>query len=152
MSSSDPDCDNPSGYDPGTVGYDSCNTDNGNTGPFGPGGGPNGSYCDLDVSNNVWVEGVVDISADPPKRGICMLDTMSEAQVANVLKRDPKARCDLPKVTSNQYLLDMLNRISLLSTKNLGDVEQRRFNTKPGGMPYYDQFGGRPPFKPGNSK
>lgn len=139
------------GPDPSKLGYDQCEPSP-NEGPYGPGAGPNGSYCDLDVENNVWVEGVVDLAANPPKRGICMLDTMQEHQVSYVLRHDPKARCDLPKVTSNPYLLALLGRVGLLSTGVRSDSEQRRHNTKQGSLPFYNQFGGKPPYKPGNSK
>jgi hypothetical protein len=131
---------------------DPCNPSSPDDGPWGPGNGPNGSYCDLNIEDNVWVEGVVDLSASPQKRGICMLDTMSRQQVAYVLQHDPRARCDLPKVTSNPQLLAYLDQVQLLPTGNHADAQQRRANSRPGGLPFYNQFGGRPPYKPGNSQ
>ena len=134
-------------FDPSKVGYDQCADDEGNTnnGPWGPGSGPNGSYCDLDIENNVWVEGVVDLSVNPPKRGICMLDTMTDTQVVYTIQHNPQSRCDLPKVTSNPALLELLNRVPLLSTQNPGDASQKRHNQK--GLAYYNVFRGRPPAK-----
>ena len=44
------------------------------------------TYCDGDRKNNVWVEGVQD---EDGNGGICMLDTMTEQQVAYVLQHDP---------------------------------------------------------------
>lgn len=121
-------------------------------GHFGFGDGPNGSYCDLDIENNVWVEGVVDLSANPPKRGICMLDSMTPAQVIYTLQRTPQARCDLPKVTSNPDLLTLLARVQLLPTGNAEDQAQSRLNANHETLPFYNVFRGNPPYKPGNSK
>lgn len=129
-----------------------CETGGEPIGHFGFGAGPNGSYCDLNIENNVWVEGVVDTTATPPKRGICMLDTMDQSQVVYVLRRTPQARCDLPKVTSNPELLELLSRVPLLPTGNASDLAQKQFNANPQTLPFYNTFKGRPPFKPGNSK
>jgi len=89
---------NSNGYDPNDVGYDQCADD------------PKSTCCDLDIEDNVWVEGVVDLSANPQKRGICMLDTMSEDQIIYTLRHDPRARCDLPKVTSCSEILELLKK------------------------------------------
>lgn len=99
------------------------------------------TYCDLDIENNVWVEGVVDIPAG--KRGICMLDTMSASQVIHVLQHDPRARRDLSRVTSSPDLLALLDRVSLLPTGNPADDAQRQDARR--GLPFYTQFAGRPP-------
>lgn len=97
--------------------------------------------CDLDVVDNVWVEGVVDLSKG--QRGICMLDTMSRKQVIYVLQHDPKAREDLPRVTSNADLLTLLSQVKLLPTGTAGDVLTRS-NVR-NGLPFYSQFAGKPP-------
>lgn len=101
------------------------------------------TFCDLDVENNVWVEGVVDLAKG--KRGICMLDTMTVDQVVYVLQRNPQARRDLPKVTSNRELRELATKVPLLSPDEPADVAQSRANRNPAGIPFYNQFGGRPP-------
>lgn len=131
------------GPTPEDVGYDGGDCQNPAT--VTPGGGTSDceqvNYCDLDITNNVWVEGVVDLSQN--KRGICMLNTMTREQVIYVLQRNPQARMDLPRVTSNQDLLTLLDQVPLLSTKNYGDIEQRKSARQ--GLPYYTLFRGRIP-------
>ncbi len=136
----------PLGPDPNEIGYDECIVDDETSGGSSNSGGtsaagPNGTCCDLDIENNVWVEGVVDVPAG--KRGICMLDTMSYEQVVQVLRHDPKAREDLPKVTSNQELLTLLATVPLLGQTTLNERLQSA-NTR-NGLPYYTVFRGQPP-------
>jgi hypothetical protein len=95
----------------------------------------------LNIENNVWVEGVVDIAAN--KRGICMLDTMTREQVVYVLQHDPKAREDLPKVTSNPVLLEMLDTVKILRTDTLDEHLQRA--SARNGLPFYNIFRGNAP-------
>lgn len=101
------------------------------------------TFCDLDVTNNVWVEGVVDVAAG--KRGICMLDTLTRPQVVDILRHDPRAREDLPRVTSNGELLQMLHDIHLLPRVEVADDLQSRSNRDPASIPFYSVFRGRPP-------
>ena len=140
-----PDCNDTAGSTP-SGGVPECGD------PTGPGNGPDGSYCDLNIENNVWVEGVVDLSASPPKRGICMLDSISYDQMVYVLQHTPQARCDLPKVTSSPELLALLDRVKLLPTGNAADAANRHANANPNDLPFYNVFRGNPPYKPGNSK
>lgn len=132
------------GPDPNTVGQDTCLNDPTLLQDGGPGGsnGTAGTYCDLNRENNVWVEGVVDIPAG--KRGICMLDTMNQAQVVAVLQHDPRARRDLPKVTSDADLLRLLATVPLLNTADYSSIETRQ--SARAGLPFYTLFAGRPPF------
>ena len=99
------------------------------------------TYCDLDRTNNVWVEGVVDV--ENGKLGICMLDQMSYEQIVYVLQHDPRARRDLPKFTSDPELLALLDTIPLLGTTLESDQKTRASART--GLPYYTQFQGRPP-------
>jgi hypothetical protein len=101
------------------------------------------TFCDLDVTNNVWVEGVVDLAAG--KRGICMLDTLSRRQFISILQHDPRAREDLPRVTSNAELHQILADTKLLPQVELSDDLQSRANRDPAGIPFYSVFRGRPP-------
>src|SRR6185369_9570577 len=68
------------------------------------------TLCDLNRKCNVWVEGVVDENGNG---GICLLDTMEECQVINSLQRSQRAKDDLLKVTSNEYLRNLANTIPL---------------------------------------
>src|SRR5262245_44455410 len=99
--------------------------------------------CDLDVVDNVWVEGVVDLATG--KRGICMLDTLSRRQIVDILQHDPRAREDLPKVTSNAELRELLAVTKLLPRVEQGDELQSRANRNPAGIPLYSVFRGRAP-------
>ena len=101
------------------------------------------TLCDLDVRNNVWVEGVVDLAHG--KRGICMLDTLSQAQIVSILQHDPRAREDLPKVTSNAELRQLVVDTKLLPAVELSEELQQKQNRSPAGIPFYTVFRGRAP-------
>lgn len=101
------------------------------------------TLCDLDVENNVWVEGVVDLAAG--KRGICMLDQLSRPQIVDILQRNPRAREDLPRVTSNPELRQLVVETPPLPAKELSEEMQTRAARNPAGFPFYSVFRGRPP-------
>jgi hypothetical protein len=102
--------------------------------------GPPPTLCDLDRRNNVWVEG-----ADDTRPGICLLDTLEEHQVTYILQRDPVARADLLKVTSNAYLRNLANITPALPTNDIeGDIVQKEMGRDP--MTLYTVFRGIPPF------
>lgn len=92
--------------------------------------GPLPTLCDLDTDNNHWFT-----------EGVCMLDTMSKAQVVYVLQHNPRARCDLPKITTCQELLDLLNTVPLLSGKRDDDRLQSAINTSDC-LPFYTVYRG----------
>jgi len=106
-----------------------------------------GTLCDLDRKNNVWVEGPVDSNGNG---GICLLDTMEECQVVNSLQRSQRAKDDLIRVTSNEYLRNLANTVPLLPTGNEGDALQKEINGIGGSVgaagPFYALFRGQPPF------
>jgi hypothetical protein len=76
--------------------------------------------------------------------GICMLDTMEEHQVINSLQRSQRAKDDLLRVTSNEYLRNLALTTPLYPTANEGDVLQKEVNQ--GTIPFYTLFRGQPPF------
>lgn len=117
--------------DPTVTGFEQCD-------PETP-----ATLCDLDVRNNVWVEGVVDL--EQGMRGICMLDQLSERQIIGILQHDPKARDDLPKVTSNPALRQLLAQTKLLPGVELEEELQQRSNRSLAALPFYNVFRGRPP-------
>lgn len=98
------------------------------------------TLCDGDRRCNVWVEGA---DADG-QGGICLLDTMEEHQVVNSLQRSQRAKDDLLRVTSNEYLRNLATTLPLLPTYNEGDQLQKESaqNT----IPFYSLFRGQPPF------
>jgi len=98
--------------------------------------------CDLDITDNIWVEGVVDVPAG--KRGICMLDTLSRAQVIDILQRNPRAKKDLLRVTTDPELVELAQTVQLLQSTNQSDDQTKQSARQ--GLPYYTLFAGRPPF------
>lgn len=98
------------------------------------------TLCDLDRRNNVWVEG-----ADAEgHNGICLLDTISEEQLIHVLQRDPLARTDIKRVTSNAYIRNLAETLPMLPTVYEGDQLQKEQNQ--GTLTLYTVFHGVPPF------
>src|SRR5271170_4413512 len=76
------------------------------------------------------------------------LDTLSEAQIINILERDAKARADLLLVTSDPYLRKLAQTIPKLPTQEHVDAEQLNQNrpNEPASLPFYAVFRGQPPF------
>ncbi len=104
---------------------------------------PQRTFCDRDRKNNVWVEGVQD---EDGNGGICMLDTMSRAQVISVIECDPVARADLKRVTSDPCLLELAETVKSLPTEEPGDTLQRELGRQAESIPFYAWFRGNPPF------
>lgn len=104
--------------------------------------------CNKDRRNqNVWIErGTTPGSENAP--GICLLDTMTEDQVINVLKRDKRARHDLFRVTNDPRLLELARTVPYLPTTEEADMQQTwvNRNDSPASIPFYGIFRGRPPF------
>lgn len=100
------------------------------------------TYCDRDRVSNVWVEGADENGTG----GICLLDTMTEAQVINSIQRSEQAREDLRRVTSDEYLLGLADSVPRLSTSEVGDQLQRELNRNADSLPFYNQFQGKPPW------
>src|SRR6185369_4428284 len=85
--------------------------------------------CDRYVkgTTNVWVEKGPN-PGDEKAIGICLLDTLTEAQVINILERDEKARADLLTVTSDPCLLELARTIPRLPVVEEADAEQALIN------------------------
>lgn len=98
------------------------------------------TLCDGERLNNVWVEGATESVI-----GICMLDTLEEHQIVHIIQRDPQARIDLAKVTTNSYLLNLLERVPMLPSGNEGDQLQKEVNQNTV-SPFYTQFRGQIPW------
>lgn len=97
------------------------------------------TYCDLDRKNNVWVEGVQDENGNG---GICMLDTMTEAQIVGVIQCNDRARADLLKVTSDPCLRKLAETVPRLSTLEPADQLQQETNRHKDSIPFYTVFRG----------
>jgi hypothetical protein len=99
-----------------------------------------GSRCNINVNGvcNAWIakpEG-----EDVP--GICLLDQLTDEEIICVLQKNPYARADLPKVTTDPTLLGYLEAYPLLSNDWEAEVEMKRFGVKD--APFaYSLFGGR---------
>jgi hypothetical protein len=95
----------------------------------------------------VWVERG-DSPNDVNALGICMLDTLCEAQVIDILQHDEKAREDLKLITSDPTLLGLAATVPRLPVVETMDAEQaflNRSNTAES-IPFYAIFRGQPPF------
>ena len=100
--------------------------------------------CDRDDGTpNCWVE-----KGDPTAVGICMLDTMNDGQIINVLEHDDRARADLLKITSDSALLKLARTIPRLPVQEQADIEQALYNkpNEAASIPFYSLFRGQPPW------
>lgn len=105
--------------------------------------------CDLYVPGmrNVWVERG-DSPNDVTAPGVCMLDTMTDAQIIDVLQHDEQARADLTTITTDTHLLELARTVARLPVVETMDAEQAEVNqpNNPGSIPFYAIFRGQPPF------
>jgi hypothetical protein len=101
------------------------------------------TFCDGDLRDNVWIEGG---NRETGEGGVCLLNTMTEDQIVYVLQRDEKARADLKRVTTNEYLLRLANEVPRLPTVPEGDELQRTVNRNQDSVMLYSVFRGQPPF------
>lgn len=99
--------------------------------------------CDRDRHDNVWVERGTEGAV-----GICLLDTLTEEQVINVIEKDDRARKDLLRVTSDERLLEIARETKRLTTAEEADLQQKWVNRNetPAAIPFYGLFRGQPPF------
>lgn len=103
-----------------------------------------GTRCDLDRTNNMWVEG-----GDPKVgSGLCLLDSMSDAQIVYSLQHNQNAARDLLRVTSDPHLRELAATVELLPTAEEEDKLQSDLNRndEAGSIPFYAIFRGQPPF------
>ena len=98
-------------------------------------------------TKNVWVlKGPS--PEDQKARGICILDTMTDAQIIYCLEHDEKARADLFTVTCDPHLLKLAKTVPRLPVVEETDAEQALVNrpNEPAQNPFYAVFRGQPPF------
>jgi hypothetical protein len=101
------------------------------------------TYCDRDIVDNVWMERDGNL---PDAPGICLLDTMDECQIIDVVSRQPRARADLLRVTSDPHLRELAVTTPQLGTDESEDKEMSDINRNSESIPFYTIFRGQPPF------
>jgi len=100
------------------------------------------TLCDRDRVNNVWIDGG---NKETGEGGVCQLDTLREDQVVYVIQRDQRARADLLRVTSNEYLQELARTVPPLPQERPGDKLQQELNrNRP--VKLYTEFKGIPPW------
>lgn len=104
---------------------------------------PQGTYCNGDTKDNVWVERA---PWSPDAAGICLLDTMCEDQIIDVLTRDDRARADLLRVTTDPHLLELARTVPRLPSMEPEDALQKEINRDKDSIPFFSIFRGQPPF------
>lgn len=97
--------------------------------------------CDRDKNNNVWVEGY---DAEKGIPGICLLDTLCDAQIIDVLQRDEIARRDLKRVTSDAHLLELADTIPRFPETFEEDQQMKELGDNQA-SPFYSIFRGQIP-------
>lgn len=106
---------------------------------------PTTSKCNGDLKDNVWLERG---TGGENAIGICLLDTMTEPQIIDVLERDERARKDLLRATTDARLLELARNTKKLTTAEEADLQQKWVNKNeaPASIPFYGLFRGQPPF------
>jgi len=104
-----------------------------------------GTCCNGDRRHNVWIEGET-YNPETGEGGICMLDNLNEAQVIDIISRDPIARRDLKKITTHPYLLQLAETVPALSSTEESDALMKESGQRLGAPAFYAQFRGQPPF------
>ena len=90
------------------------------------------SLCDGDCSNNIWFVS-----------GRCKLDNLTYDQVYFVLQRNPNAKNDLLRVTTDPNLIDLANHSSLIQDPIEMDLSPYRvINNPKNTLPFYTLFKG----------
>lgn len=106
--------------------------------------GVSSSKCKSGLRDNVWVERG---TGGENAIGICLLDTLSEPQIIDIVERDEKARRDLLLATTDARLLEIAQKTKRLTTSEEADLQQKWVNKNeaPASIPFYGLFRGQPP-------
>ncbi len=104
---------------------------------------PKKTLCDGDRTHNCWIEG-----GDPNtgEGGVCLLDNLTAEQVVYIVERNPKAREDLKRVTTNEEVLALANETPPLPSGEYADVLQSEVNKNADTIPFYSVFRGQGPW------
>ena len=98
------------------------------------------SHCTGQRYNNSWVIG--DVNPATNTGGVCILDTLTPEEIGCVLQKNPFARADLPKITSDPEVLALLEKYPLLSSDWPAEKEMNRIGAGPAPL-FYTHMGGR---------
>lgn len=74
------------------------------------------TVCTGDVTNNVWF-----VARAPGFAGRCILDELTFDQVAHVLSKNPRAKADLLRITTDPRLVRLANEAKLVETDQTAD-------------------------------
>lgn len=123
---------NPCCCDPRDPCYNVCDDDPVNRTPYET------TVANLDRSNNMfWREG------PPGFPGSSPLDLMTYGQVAYILRRNPRAKADLLRITDDRCLVLLANSIALSIPDDVDNqiaVDRLQANS----LPFYTVFKGNP--------
>jgi hypothetical protein len=92
--------------------------------------------CSGDPNNNIWFE------IRPGRPGRCILDELTYEQVWLVLLRNPNAKKDLLKITTDATLIQLANNVNLEVDELDDDQKVENMINKQGTLPYYTLFRG----------
>lgn len=70
-----------------------------------------GSKCTGKRYGNAWVVGDVDPVTD--EGGVCLLDTLTDEEIGDVLRRNEIYRRDLRGITTDPHVLSLLDRYTV---------------------------------------
>jgi len=97
---------------------------------------PECTLCTGDKTDNIFF-----VPRAPGYPGRCILDEMTYEQVYEVLRRVPKAKADLIRITSDPTLLQLAQTTQLVQCPQIeADRVQRRLNRNT--LPFYTLFRG----------
>lgn len=94
------------------------------------------TMCDLDIVDNVWFQ-----PGPPGFLGKCKLDELTFGQVYMVLQRNPNAKADLLRVSSNRALRILASQSQLI-TDPLDDDRNAQKRIDANSLPFYTQMRG----------
>ena len=91
-----------------------------------------GTLCDGDCADNIWFV-----------NGKCLLDNLTYDQVYFVLQRNPNAKKDLLRVTTDRNLLELARQSRLIMDTIQDDMSPYRVINNPARtLPFYTLFRG----------
>lgn len=97
------------------------------------------SLCQGDEKDNIF-----SVPRAPGFPNRCILDELTFDQLYTVLLRNPNAKRDLLRITSDPLLISLANEVKLIADPLEDDkIVEKMINGK-GTLPFYTQFRGRP--------
>jgi hypothetical protein len=104
---------------------------------------PECTLCTGDKADNIWF-----VPRAPGYPGRCILDELTYEEVYEVLRRVPRAKADLIRITNDPTLLQLAQTTQLArSPQDEADMVQKRLNRNT--LPFYTLFRGNVGGDPG---